>query len=417
MTWEGKNGCSFSAVPLAYACILILIHSTKCADCLRSENRKGAEHVVVKHAIRHVDLTSKVKSSFQLLLRTHQHQINTPCGSCFQENGTKKDKIIYFVHEHKAGGTTMCGLASRNHCHVTKGFNCNIAKEGFVQEISFVGTTKQQQNYAQAKLHCHGFVANEFPLPDELWYGNTSRYVYFTMMRDPLLRLRSHYQEACRKAHKRQPSLDPNMHKCANIDVFWETNPDNWITRQFCGRTCSYIPRGQLSIEELDKAKANLDKMDFVLILEMFDDAKHLLQNKVGWKYVDKHSNQGKQAVPGVEGNQERLRELTLLDGKLYEYATLKFLKALQEVEGGDEWRYQEKLDAFQKLEEEGYSDDFKTKLQGFQSKAGSCKNPCCYQNVRSDRNSMRQLHWSTYVQTICKSVPSTLLQRLLKGK
>jgi len=365
------------------------------------EGNNGSKDVSGKHLRDHHSLASQTKLSFQLKGKHARQTTNGPCGRCYTSDGEKKDKILYFVHEHKAGGTTMCALAQKNRCHVTRWFNCNVIDKEFMKDTAFMGNISEQQNYALSQLNCHGFVANEYPLPDELWYGNTSRYLYFTMMRDPLLRLRSHYQEACRKAHKRQPSLDPNIDKCANIDVFWETNPDNWITRQFCGRTCSYIPRGHLGIDALNKAKTNLDKMEFVLILEMFDDAKHLLQQKVGWNYVDKHRNKAKSIVPGVDGNEERLRELTLLDGKLYEYATLKFLKALQEVEGGVEWRYQEKLDTLQKLQDSG-TDEFQDKLNKFQHANGKCSNPCCYNQVLPHGHSTIKVHWSEFVQTLC---------------
>ena len=41
--------------------------------------------------------------------------------TCYHpQNASKagKNKVLYFTHVHKSGGTTMCGLAKRHHCLV-----------------------------------------------------------------------------------------------------------------------------------------------------------------------------------------------------------------------------------------------------------------------------------------------------------
>ena len=59
------------------------------------------------------------------------------------------------------------------------------------------------------------------------------------MLRAPLERAVSHYKDSCTLAKALTGPADP----CATIDAFWEHHPDNWMTRQFCGRSCGLKAR------------------------------------------------------------------------------------------------------------------------------------------------------------------------------
>eukprot|EP01138_Halocafeteria_seosinensis_P014735 gb/GECG01015042.1/.p1 GENE.gb/GECG01015042.1/~~gb/GECG01015042.1/.p1 ORF type:complete len:401 (+),score=38.40 gb/GECG01015042.1/:1-1203(+) len=232
---------------------------------------------------------------------------------------TCKRKIMYFLHVHKAGGTTLCKLASQNGLRTAKK-NCNV----FVShKVPCCGKTIAEQRKFAATTE-YDLVANEKYMPDELDYGC---FQYVTVLRDPRDRYVSHYLFA------RDVFFgEKRMGKFAD----WVTHqPDNYLLRVICGESCKSIPRGQLNHTHLEFAKERLERFSAVLILENLDDGLAIMQRRFGWKTgTAKPINRGKSPDKGELQQTARRKEFSDLvtwDMELYAYGRYLSERQVQE--------------------------------------------------------------------------------------
>ena len=112
--------------------------------------------------------------------------------------------IVYFLHVHKAGGSSVCSAArllhgevttEKNSSHpwpfdLTKDHNCNLVwnGEGKLADARLYGSAADQLNVVK-DLHEAGitFVANEFIFvpPGQMFTTGTRPWVYAAVVRDP----------------------------------------------------------------------------------------------------------------------------------------------------------------------------------------------------------------------------------------
>ena len=97
--------------------------------------------------------------------------------------------VVYYLHNHKSGGTTMCHTALKSGYHITNlDDNCNLP-----MDIVTMDRRHRKQGISQHYVLNHpnlSFVAQELPP----FYPNISndKYIYVTTIRHPIDRVISH---------------------------------------------------------------------------------------------------------------------------------------------------------------------------------------------------------------------------------
>lgn len=239
---------------------------------------------------------------------------------------------IYFAHVHKAGGSSLCGLARANGERTTRTLttprgsfesNCNPSTDE--QHVVLATGTVEQQEQAQQQLQKFTFIANEYGLPDA-WRKDPKTFVYITMLRKPGARYLSHF------AHEQLggAAYSSGANRRLNTSLFctWLSNqPCNFMTRYFAGQSSRAKPRGQLTKQDLERARGRLAQFDIVLTLESFDSAvqEGFIRRAVGWKSMRPphggtkvHAND---RLPEQQCARKLVSETLSLDRKLYTLA------------------------------------------------------------------------------------------------
>ena len=261
-----------------------------------------------------------------------------------QVNSPHKKKILYFLHFHKAGGTSICWSAKSNGYKVNDGVggqNCNVFLPNKPNMPCCGNTIQDQQNFAKSTKYT--FIANERSMYSEM---DTVYYDYLTILRDPWDRYSSHYKFA-RDNYFGEEVL-------GKFDVWAKNQPDNYMVRNLCGPKCISVSRGKLSKYHLEYAKSRLEKFKIILILENLDEGMEILYNNFNWKRQEKSVHRqgynNHKEIVATDEIKNRLRELVTFDLELYEYG--KYLS--------------------RKLIEESYSRKKYSELEG------ECDGPCC---------------------------------------
>ena len=278
-----------------------------------------------------------------------------------QQNDNPSRKIIYFLHFHNSGGSSLCSLANKNNLRTgPKSQNCNIwigAKKpnGVMKFSKYPGSPmdygslgnnipccgqniSQQQSLANTMLKNIDFVANEYALPDSLDYQN---YKYVTIMRNPVKRYLSHFAHDGSEEIRRFIKINGVREEVEmkNFTKWLLGQKDNYMVRRLCGESCDVIKRGGLRREHLEKAKLRLDSFEAVLILENFEDSLRILKHNFGWNNNRNDNKKGvskKNNYAAVEENKQSwvdvMNMMVIFDLELYEYAKFLNFKQIHKV-------------------------------------------------------------------------------------
>ena len=220
-------------------------------------------------------------------------------------------KIIYFLHLHKAGGSTMCEWARQNYQIVPKG-NCAIDAR---QACCGGESIEAQQKFAlQTK---YTFIANEDYMFSQM---DMKYYDYVVTMRNSFSRYASHYRHILR---------DYGMKK--DFQTWMRGQPDNWITRHLCGTLCQNRPKYALTLQDTMLAYNRLRNFSDILFLESWRQNAVSFATKRKWNSgMEIHSNQAKQPQ---ENQFLHLSVMTSLDDIIYQQAFEKFTQRHEHVE------------------------------------------------------------------------------------
>ena len=305
----------------------------------------------------------------------------------------EEKKIIYFLHFHKAGGSSICKTAKNNHQVLNYETNCNVFIEApnknNPNDKSWLAENKirYNNNHRQfkalnepkittccgntiqnqldfARITDYTFVANEKYMPDEVDY---TKYSYMTVFREPWSRYESHYIFArdryyCKQFklnidvpepdnfnnpadfavafNKRQKDIQECEEKFMGSFEDWLVGqPDNYMFRSLCGNACMEIDRGKLTKEHMDEVKKRLDNFDIIMTLENFDQSMKLLEKHPNFKWTlptdDKllHANSWRAAGESVLTPLIKAKYYSLLafDIEIYEYARYLNYKMLED--------------------------------------------------------------------------------------
>jgi hypothetical protein len=233
---------------------------------------------------------------------------------------------MYFLHIHKAGGTTLCKLARQNGLRASDQ-NCNVFVENKAPCCG--ATITQQQRFAATTQY--DLVANEKYMPHLLDYNC---YQYVTVLRDPRDRYVSHYLFA--------RDVFFGQSKMGQFTDWLRRQPDNYMLRVICGEWCKTIPRGQLNHTHLEFAKQRLGRFSAVLVLESLNDGLRIMHQRFGWKTEPaKQINRGKSPdKPKLQeiARQDEFMDMTTWDMELYAYG--RYLSERQIQESGTRQHY-----------------------------------------------------------------------------
>lgn len=209
-------------------------------------------------------------------------------------------RILYFLHIHKSGGSTMCSAARANHYFGNYADNCNTPRR-------CCGTT-QQSHEAFAESTNFRFVANEWPMIEIM---DTTHFRYIITLRDSLSRYVSDH------GHYRQFHDD-------SFEDWIQGQPDNLIVRMVCGDRCLQRPKFRLTVADLLYTIDRLHRFDDILLLEDFDYTFHRFASRVGWSFQPGKKNPGKPGLKQPELPQVDSR-YTALDNVVYASARSRF--------------------------------------------------------------------------------------------
>jgi hypothetical protein len=219
-------------------------------------------------------------------------------------------KLMYFLHIHKSGGSTMCTWAKRNR-HRVPPYNCAID----TGKPCCGGESKEaQREFAETSEYT--FIENENFMFSDM---NLDFYHYVTTLRNPFERYVSHYEHIYRIKK--------------NIDTFdnWmKGQPDNWITRHVCGTPCSQVAKYGLTLQHFMRAYTHLQNFSDILFLETWKDSSSIFAKRHGWSNGQRiHSNK----APFLHAHDHRVyRNMTVLDDALYNYAFRRFSDSILQV-------------------------------------------------------------------------------------
>jgi len=235
----------------------------------------------------------------------------------------------YFIHFHKAGGTTLCHQARAVNGMNVPLRNCNLPGDGprtLADGLAGDGNRKLSCA-ARAQYmteHCIHFFAAERWLDSELCPG---RFFYVTVLREPIKRIESN----CRYEYV-QPSdalkwLTAETYLPEETRVYIGTAAvDNFYIRTLCGPDVFHLPHGSITRAHLETAKRRLAAFEAVLILEEYEKGIVQLERLIGWKKPakkDAHRSFGSGDTSIRFSDEERkvLTDRNRLDVELYEFA------------------------------------------------------------------------------------------------
>jgi hypothetical protein len=194
------------------------------------------------------------------------------------------DKIIYFLHIHKNGGTSFCNAAKMNHLSVSWKTNCNVRRDQRCcgREDSLTA----QRQFAHTTTY--DLVASEKEMYDAM---DTESYDYVVILRQSLSRYLSHWRHV-------QSGLDYSRKEA--FDTWWKAQPDNYSTRMICGTQCMATPKFQLSRQDFQHTLSRLANFDSILFLESFQASYEEFANRhswtdsnLGWKHKARENSDG----------------------------------------------------------------------------------------------------------------------------
>jgi hypothetical protein len=198
------------------------------------------------------------------------------------DNVTIDRRIFYFLHIHKAAGTSFCEAAQKNKMLVNKRKNCNVQLDQ--RCCGYSDTLLAQQEFA--KTTSYNFVANE---QDMYTAMDTEHYRYILILRNSYSRYKSHYKHTIKRPYGLGPRHSRKPFYNDTFVSWWKGQPDNWNVRKICGTACQHVPKYSLSYEHFLFTLSRLLLFDDIIFVENFTNSFTTFAHKVGWEYMPIH--------------------------------------------------------------------------------------------------------------------------------
>jgi hypothetical protein len=214
--------------------------------------------------------------------------------------------LTWFLHFHKAGGTTVVELARRNGeiLHDPNLNGCPLTANRKVLRL-WERSREGLHDYLDAAVNSGvTFVASEWGVPDLQVLGERSDVRVVTVIRDPIRRIISNFQFDRKYGYSEWHSLAAWVDHPVKTHTF-----SNYYTRMLARHDW----RDDAPAEELVAAAwRNLLLVDSAVILEQQDWVGAFCQ-RLGWRPYKIHENRSNLAV----GDSSRLRARHLRHGRL----------------------------------------------------------------------------------------------------
>jgi hypothetical protein len=260
---------------------------------------------------------------------------NQPCSSTPQ--------TLIFLHIPKTAGTTLQQIMER-HYSMDRIYYVHADRvgEAIVELESFSEEKKRKIQLIKGHI---GFGLHQF-LPQPC--------TYFTLLRDPIKRIISHYYHVLRMPdhylHETvtQHNMDLKTFVCSGISL----ELDNCQTRLMAasqGDENEKIKFGCMTSDILEVAKQNLQNhFSVVGTMEEFDQTLLLLQKKLGWNNIyygrkNTGKNQTTQKSEISTGTLAAIEQQNALDIELYQFVK-QLLKQQIEAQGVS---FEQELESF----------------------------------------------------------------------
>eukprot|EP00045_Choanoeca_perplexa_P015869 m.206251 g.206251 ORF g.206251 m.206251 type:complete len:287 (-) comp17101_c0_seq2:82-942(-) len=266
----------------------------------------------------------------------------------------RNERQVYYVHVHKAGGTSMCKTAQeRNEVLPTPHWNCNgkgddvIARNGpgglfnkdWSCESRLDHNRKANVTYFQTEtiFHPHNMACKD-------------EFQYVITFRDPWKRLISHvrFEAQFMKPGMGMPHFRNSTFSTVASPETKRGTPvvDNYYIRTLLDYDTFKAQVGTIGKPQLDKAKWLLDNF-VVLILEEPEDMALLMECYLGWPRKQAEDGEDVKHVNRTPGDLqafvnsrmdpawvEELKRLNAGDDALYEYAKQVSKRQVEQCRG-----------------------------------------------------------------------------------
>ena len=255
----------------------------------------------------------------------------------------KPSKTVIFLHVPKAAGTTLNRIIDRNYRRdgIYSILGAATPESGTLEEFRRL-PARRRASFRLIRGHFAFGIHALIPRPS----------TYVTLLRNPRDRVLSHYFHALRQPdnhlhrHVKGLALSALFARKGHTDKVF----DNFQTRLLSG-VWDTPAFGACNEETLQMAKENLrHHFSVVGVVERFDEAVLLLQERFGWRFVyfTRHNvARSEDRLPSVDGQTlDLIREHNRLDQELYEFAAA--LCSQQIVRAGQQ--LQERLRRFQAI-------------------------------------------------------------------
>jgi hypothetical protein len=257
--------------------------------------------------------------------------------SSFRSSSSSKNnnnKIIFYLHIHKSGGSSMCRQAQLQHLRSNYRTNCNVQKDN--RCCGNEDSINAQIRYAKDRTY--EFVACEKEMYDAMV---TDYYDYVVTLRQSMSRYFSHWSHIRNDAvlnplyrynnnNKKNNNNNNNNHNeirtrtrvlisqshshsqsqsqsqsqsrnindvhdkyiirnsnpkisVGNFNIWFNYQPDNFNIRMICGTRCTDIPKFQLTPELFDYTLQRISKFSHIIFLEDMKDTYETFRKSMGW--------------------------------------------------------------------------------------------------------------------------------------
>ena len=252
--------------------------------------------------------------------------------------------LVAFVHIPKTAGTTLNSILAREYSPdetyeiMMRGMSLSVPKPMILPRPVISFSKIHRLKSALRHRHSLRLIRGHFDLSlGKLLPPNTQ---FFTLLRDPIERAISHYY------HYRRQSTDP-IHPLAMRSTLTEwvsscglVEMDNGQTRRLAGEI--NLPRGQVTLQMLDRAQSNLARNFAVVgLTERFEESLILLHRAFNWRLCGFTAhNVGNDRPPRTEVSEEALKAIensNRFDLDLYQFASALFEQAVSKIDMASE--------------------------------------------------------------------------------
>ena len=235
----------------------------------------------------------------------------------------KESKVIYYLHIHKAGGSTMCKQALKQKLSVSFKNNCNVQEDQHC--CGMEDSLEAQIRYANDTGF--DFVATEKEMYDTM---ATDYYDYVVTLRDSATRYVSHWKHVMNIQDARQKQGKKILVR--NFSAWWELQPDNYSTRMICGFKCLDRSKFQITPQLFQYTLQRLSLFSHVLFLENMEASYTTFATAIGWNTGLKVAHENKAESNNKNKNDtktmpEKINDpfMTALDDALYAFARKRY--------------------------------------------------------------------------------------------